>query len=478
MTEQTKAKLKRRLQESRNRIILREPELGLPLRDMYFVAVKGKDVVSEKDSVSEREPTNEMCRINEMRRISTNGSIIYLDPDWFLKLKPESADFILAHQLMHIRLGHICRSLLYRGDRYHLAADIVANAGLGLLGWEQDKLPGLGTIYRETFYPRISGQELTAEEALRFVPFDPDKMPERTRLTYRIDSDFGWGRRDDPYSFGTLILSPEDGDPPDLLPLNTKGKGNRKLLYFFENNQSISGDEARNAPERRDVAPEDTHAGTWEHMAVGDLEQLRQEKREHDRREEHSGETRSWKRINSSQVDWRSLLNFYAREEVGDYSFTPPDRRYADSDWFLPDFNEQTERPRKVLFMVDASGSVDEECLSLAREEICQALAQSGGKLAGLLAFFDVKVYGPMPIQTSEELTAVIPRGGGGTDFGCIFRYVKEQMQEDPPVSIVVFTDGDGHFPPETEAGETPVLWLFTSEKAVAPWGRYVRIRP
>ena len=35
------------------------------------------------------------------------------------------------------------------------------------------------------------------------------------------------------------------------------------------------------------------------------------------------------------QTDWRSILNEFIQEEITDYSFSPPDRRFQDSPFFL-----------------------------------------------------------------------------------------------------------------------------------------------
>ena len=111
------------IRESRLRLCEVSLPFALPLFEMDFYAVKG------------------------LYRISTNGRGIFFDPDWFQKLDDYSVDFALAHQLMHIHLGHIERPLFYKGERFHLACDIVANAHLYELGWEQDEIPRIGKIY-------------------------------------------------------------------------------------------------------------------------------------------------------------------------------------------------------------------------------------------------------------------------------------------------------------------------------------------
>lgn len=47
------------------------------------------------------------------------------------------------------------------------------------------------------------------------------------------------------------------------------------------------------------------------------------------------------KELRQPQTDWRTILDEFVEEEISDYSFTPPDRRFSDSPFFLPDFNEK-----------------------------------------------------------------------------------------------------------------------------------------
>ena len=68
-----------------------------------------------------------------------------------------------------------------------------------------------------------------------------------------------------------------------------------------------------------------------------------------------------------------------------------------------------------------------------------------------------------------RELENVIPVGGGGTDFSCLFRYLDSSTLN--PASIVIFTDGQGDFPDERAANNVPVLWLLSRDDVVVPWG-------
>ena len=142
---------------------------------------------------------------------------------------------------------------------------------------------------------------------------------------------------------------------------------------------------------------------------------------------------------------------------------------------FLPDFNVPAESVKDVLFLVDTSGSVSEQMLSAVYRELSGALEQFDGSLSGVLGFFDTQVRKVCPFRQIDDLRAIVPVGGGGTDFDCVFSYC-ENRRDVPPCYIVIFTDGDAHFPDVSAARDIPVLWLFTKATAVAPWGKYAYI--
>ena len=183
------------------------------------------------------------------------------------------------------------------------------------------------------------------------------------------------------------------------------------------------------------------------------------------------------KELRQPQTDWRTILDEFVEEEISDYSFTPPDRRFSDSPFFLPDFNEKDDKVEKILFMIDASGSMSDKEITAAYSEIKGAIDQFGGKLSGWLGFFDADIIEPVPFSDEDEFRKIEAAGGGGTDFGIIFQYVKEYMSDDLPVSIIILTDGCAPFPDESAAMNIPVLWLLNNEEVEPPWGKVARIR-
>jgi predicted metal-dependent peptidase len=180
--------------------------------------------------------------------------------------------------------------------------------------------------------------------------------------------------------------------------------------------------------------------------------------------------------MNKAQTDWRTILNEFVQEDIVDYSFFPPDRRFDDGDFFLPDFNEKDDSVENILFMIDTSGSMSDKMITAAYSEIQGAIDQFDGKLKGWLGFFDAAVVEPKPFTTEDDFKIIRPVGGGGTDFGVIFDYVRKEMVT-PPASIIILTDGYAPFPQKRAAMGIPTLWLINNDDVTPPWGKIARIK-
>ena len=180
--------------------------------------------------------------------------------------------------------------------------------------------------------------------------------------------------------------------------------------------------------------------------------------------------------LKKPRLDWRTILNDFVQEEICDYSFAPPDKRMEDCPFFLPDFNEKDESAKNLLFMIDTSGSMSDDAITECYSEIYGAIQQFNGKLQGKLGFFDAVVVEPTPFEDEDEFKIIRPKGGGGTSFHVIFEYVKKEMQDEPPVSIIILTDGYAPFPKIEDAQDIPVLWIINNNDVKPPWGKVARI--
>lgn len=481
MTPKRLAQLRRKVQESRYRLLKQAPRFAQPLRELRFVAVK------------------------PLHHVSTNGNTIFLDPDWLAKVSPEGLDFLLSHQLMHIAMGHIGRNALYKGARFHLACDIVVNSHLRKLGWTAEKLNGVGTLYHTTFFPVVEGSELTPEEAFPKIPMDPATLSDAARRRYMIDDEQFWGRKEDPEN-GILLLSPDDPIPEDLrlTPRRHAEASEREAGYCSQKFPQVPTEEGDELGEQRNrglasdlndrelevieaildaaewsqkLPPQESPVGSgaqpnWDAVTKEALKAVRSDRnRAEEHRREREADGRIWQKVNHTCLNWRKLLDQFLQVEVCDYSFLPPDRRFQEGDFFLPDFSDTQIVPLKLLFMVDTSGSIDDGLLSVVYTEIRSAIEQFHGSLTGLLGFFDSRVYHPVPFASVSDIRRIRPYGGGDTDFSCIFSACAQYFGDQNLSSLVIITDGRGDFPQESAAQGIPVLWLLTDPAIRPPWG-------
>ena len=182
------------------------------------------------------------------------------------------------------------------------------------------------------------------------------------------------------------------------------------------------------------------------------------------------------KAISEGKLDWKTLLNDFIQEDVCDYSFSPPDRRFVDSDFFLPDFNEKEETVENLLFMIDTSGSMSDDAITEVYSEIKGAIEQFNGRIKGWLGFFDAGVTEPQPFDDEDEFKAIRIQGGGGTSFLPIFHYVRDHMKDKNITSIIILTDGYAPYPEESERMDIPVLWVINNDEITPLWGMIARI--
>lgn len=352
----------------------------------------------------------------------TNSKKICFSPQFLDKLSDSELDFIMMHEVMHVALKHCLRGKNYEPERFNIACDIVVNSNI-LLSNHMDEKSITLKEYGISMHTAPDGKEgyiYTAEQVYAMLPSTPVVLKK---------------------------LIKNDGDIWD-----DHEKWEEDSMDDYEKQEWDQW--VRTACEVISIRESSKTFGGPPMMAQ-----------------------RLMKHINKSQIDWRTILNEFVQQEINDYSFSPPDRRFDDSPFFLPDFNEKDEKVQNIWFLIDTSGSISDDAINAAYAEIRSAIEQFNGKLEGLLSFTESFVTDPIPFSNVEELTAIKPIGGGGNDFSAIFKYMKNNMSDNLPSQIIIITDGYDSFPKESETMGIPVLWLINNEDATPPWGKVARIK-
>lgn len=358
----------------------------------------------------------------------TDGKVIRFDPKFLDELNDDELDFIMMHEILHVALKHCFRGRELEKELYNIACDIVVNSNI-LLSNNMDT---------RTITLRSDG------EAMHLAPNGKEGYEYTAEEVYNM-------------------LQKNLGMNNAKLQSNGKTKNTTNIIDNHTKWQQIEKNEE------------------LEELWISRLDEVSKTIEIRDsiinRETMPAFAQRRLKELKNAQTDWREILIDFLQEEVVDYSFMPPDRRFDDCSFFLPDFNDKDIKPENILFMIDTSASMKDDMVTAAYSEVKGAIEQFNGKLIGMLGFFDAVVIEPVPFENEEEFEMIKAIGGGGTNFQIIFNYVKEYMTDNLPVSIIILTDGYAPFPKESEAMGIPVIWLLNNEKVNPPWGKVARIK-
>lgn len=414
---------------------------------------------------------------------------LFFNPNFLEKVSDRELDYVLMHLLLHVVLKHLNRKGNFEDKYYDEAADIVVNSNIlrsnaGDVG--SISLSNFGGVQEYMVPGGDDGWKYSVEEVYQMLrtvitPSNGDDDENDDDESEGESSETGDVTDSDDNSGGDRNSTKEtlDGTVPKLGGSSNAGinsDGGKGDSSSSQSASMYSGWDYHNRETENQNSDNNLQDELWQERIMQAASAMKRRNSVKDVGQIPAFAERYLEELKKPQTDWRTVLDEFIQEEINDYSFCPPDRRFDDSPFFLPDFNEKDCRVEKVLFMIDTSGSMSDDEISQCYSEIKGAIDQFDGKLEGWLGFFDAVVVEPKPFVDEDEFMAIRPEGGGGTRFDIIFKYVAEQMVEEPPVSIVILTDGYATYPKESEALGIPVLWIIDNENVMPPWGKITRI--
>ena len=393
----------------------------------------------------------------EIETACTDGVRITFGIDFLDSLSDSELDFVMMHEILHVVLQHCFRGDVEDPEAYNIAADIVVNSNIML---ENGLKASSITLSKYGIAMHVApdgkeGHEYTAEQVYAMLPKNLNKKGNNKSLGSAV------GR-----------AKKENKKGNNKSPGSAVGRAKKEISKEQHQPVQVWDDHSQWGKYEED----DTLRDVWLKRFEDAAEAIEIRDPSNARGLLPAFAERILKELKKSQTDWRTILNDFVQEEVVDYSFSPPDRRFDDSPFFLPDFNGKEDRVEDILFMIDTSGSMSDDMIAAAYSEVKGAIDQFNGKLKGWLGFFDAAIIKPQPFSDENEFKIIKPAGGGGTDFQIIFEYVFHHMSDKLPASIIILSDGYAPFPLEKLAGGIPVLWLLNNEEVNPPWGKVARI--
>ncbi len=322
---------------------------------------------------------------------ATDGQKFYYNSRFIMMLKPKEVEFLVAHEVLHVVYDHMGR----RGNRdpqiWNIADDYCVNADLKRhkVGQFITTVPCL----YEQKYDGKAAEEVYDDLMKNVQKISMDDLIDQL-LDDHLDGEEGEGEGDG-----------EDGSG------NKKGKGRPQL-----------SDEERERI-RQEVKQAIINASST--AEAGSLP---------------AGVERLIRQATNPVMPWRELIQTNLTSAIRtDYSWMRPSRRGWHMDAIMPGMTPGEEID--VVVAIDMSGSI-------SNKQAQQFLGEIGGMMDSFDGYkvhvfcFDTDTYNPQDF-TSENLDSIDnyePMGGGGTDFDCIFDYLKKVGNV--PKRLICFTDG------------------------------------
>ena len=171
------------------------------------------------------------------------------------------------------------------------------------------------------------------------------------------------------------------------------------------------------------------------------------------------------------KMNWRELLRMQLESTIkSDYTWMRASRKGWHMDAVMPGM--KLDPMIDIAVALDASGSISTTMLKDFLGEI-QGIMDSFPSYRIHVITFDTDAYNPAQYDSEnlEDICDYEVTGGGGTDFTCIFKYLKDNEIE--PKRLVVFTDGlpFGSWGDENYAD---TVWILHGTTNIEPpWGQY-----
>jgi len=322
---------------------------------------------------------------------ATDGRHFYYNSRFIQLLKNKEVEFLVGHEVLHVVYDHLAR----RGKRdpivWNIANDYAVNADL-----KKQKIGNFITsvpcLYEQKYDGKIS------EEIYDDLMKNAQHIDMNTLIDKMIDEHMegdGEGGGDGE--------GDENGDK--------KGNGRPKLT----------------PEEREEIRKEIKEAilNAAQGAEPGSLP---------------AGVDRLIKDMTESVMPWRELIQNNLTSAIKtDFSWMRPSRRSWHMDAIMPGMTPGEEID--VTVFIDLSGSISNEQGKEFLSEVAGMMQAFDGYKINI-ACFDTQVYNYQTF-TSENLDTVDDYqlvGGGGTDFDCIFKFLKEQGNV--PNRLIIFTDG------------------------------------
>ena len=187
-----------------------------------------------------------------------------------------------------------------------------------------------------------------------------------------------------------------------------------------------------------------------------------------------AGVKRLIQQLTEPKMNWRELLRMQLESTIkSDYTWLRSSRKGWHVDAVMPGM--RTTDAIDVAIGIDLSGSISDRQGKDFLAEV-KGIMEAFDSYRIHVVCFDTEVYNPQVFTSDnlEDIESYELMGGGGTDFDCVFKYLKDNEIE--PKKLVMFTDGYP-FGSWGDANYCDTLWIIHGNKTPDPpfgvWAEY-----
>lgn len=355
-----------------------------------------------------------------------DGKTCFYNPMFIDQISLPETIGLLAHEIMHVALGHHVRRYNRNPKKWNIACDYAIDPILlnSMHGNKKLKLPEL-TFMGAKYGPHIK-EEYKNMSADHIYSLLPDPPPNAGSLGVVFDSP---------------SLSDGDNNSPDD---ETKGQkltkeGYDNIAVHEEIEWKIAASQAAQSAKAVGKLP-------------ASLEELIEE-------------------INKPKINWIAVLRTFMIEiRRDDYDWSRPNRRHICNNIFLP--RMYSEGMGEVVLVVDTSGSITKEELKQFAGELNSILGDVKPSKVHVI-YCDAAIRKVVEVLPEDFPVPLEKKGGGGTDFTEPFKWVTKNVNN--PACLVYLTDLYG--PCHADKPMYPVLWVCTSNQTDVEFGQVLPLQ-
>ena len=317
---------------------------------------------------------------------ATDGQKFYYNSRFIMMLKPKEVEFLVGHEVLHVVYDHMGRRDNRDPEIWNIADDYAVNADL-----KRHKVGQFITSVPCLYEQKYDGK---AAEA---IYDDLMKNVQKISIEDLLDQ---------------MIDDHMDGEGDGEGEGDGDGKGKRP---------SMSAEERERV--RQEVKQAIINAASSAEAGQLPL-----------------GVERLIRQHTNPVMPWRELIQTNLTSAIRtDYSWMRPSRRGWHMDAIMPGMTPGEEID--VVVSIDMSGSISNKQAQQFLGEISGMMDAFDGYKIHVFCF-DTEIYNPQDFNSEnmDTIDTYEPQGGGGTDFDCIFTYLKDIGNV--PKRLIVFTDG------------------------------------